>query len=147
MWKHFLISYITLLSWSKTKVRFNNIKDTQYLNIYNLVICWKLFTTRKTTTSRCLLRFHILLIFHIKHLSRQFYPFLNKDWVFECYFMKNDYKIIVKCRWWSEYAVSSTAAHGRALVGVQVVKSLKRFDLFTSGGQMNNLKYKTHRKR
>ena len=50
------------------------------------------------------------------------------------YFMTNDPDIIVKCRWRSGDAVSGT------LRGVQGVKVLKNFDLFTSGGQINSLK-------
>ena len=32
--------------------------------------------------------------------------------------MKNNHKIIVKCRWWSGWAVSSAVVHGGALAVV-----------------------------
>ena len=53
------------------------------------------------------------------------------------YFMKNDHKIIVKC-WWGARGVSSSATGSwGAVVGVQEVKPLKKFDLFTSGRQIS----------
>ena len=38
-----------------------------------------------------------------------------------------------------ELQLATQEVHGRTLVGVQGAKSLKRFDLFTSGWQINSL--------
>ena len=49
------------------------------------------------------------------------------------YFMTNEHEIIVKLE-------ALPSVHGGAFMGVQGVKALKKFDLFTSGGQINSLK-------
>ena len=48
-------------------------------------------------------------------------------------FMTNDQKIIVKCRWGSVGVVSSAIGQLRSPGGVQEVKALINFGLFTSG--------------
>ena len=53
-----------------------------------------------------------------------------------------EFSNVVKCRWGSQGDANSQQIHSGALVGVQGVKPLKDFGLFTFGGQVNSLKYK-----
>lgn len=58
------------------------------------------------------------------------------------YFIKNDHKIIVKCRWGSGYSSRSADGSWSSPVGVLVVKPLQNVGLFISRGQISYLKKK-----
>ena len=58
------------------------------------------------------------------------------------YFVKSDHKIILPCIWGSGGTVSFTE---RSLAEVQRASPKENYVLFTSGWQINSLKYRTNR--
>ena len=57
------------------------------------------------------------------------------------YFAKNIHKIILKCRWRPGDVVNSADSLWQSLGEDQGVNPQENYGLFTSGGQINSLKY------
>ena len=85
---------------------------------------------------------------YVKDLPKQFYQclFLKENWIFECYiyYLKNDHKIILICRLGSEGVINSTLGPWWCPAKVEGPNSQEKYGLFTSGGQINGLKYKIY---